>query len=299
MLTKLSPISKIICIILLLLLIYVFVYFIVKKTCTKLEIFSFTPSSVTKETVHQYSEPFYPYINELNNQATNAMSEPHILIVASIHGNEPSGYEGMKQLIQDLQQSTIRLKRGSVTIIPTSNPCGKKLGLRWLPHQMMIFQNADGNRNYTRQLGEEARCEISRTLQNVAKGKTFVLDMHEGWGFHKVDPDSMGSGIYPGHSELSKQIASILTDKINSTIIQKPVGGTNPRKLREMQLDDFKFTTMDWPDTPGTYRWFCDLHKIPYILIETSGQGDIQPLQVRANQQYFLATELLRYFDMI
>ena len=249
---------------------YILFVFIVKNICTKVETFTFTSN-----------EP-----------------GPNILFVGTSHGNEPGGGEGLTKLLEDLKSGQIKIKKGKLTVCPFLNPCGKALGLRFQPHQLLMFNHPDLNRNYGKRPGEEGKCEVSKYVENLTKGKDFVLDLHEAWGFHSVDPDSMGGGIYSGTKQLGKEIASHLVTEINKTIVNKPQGGTNPRKIERMKLEDFKFFTKDWPDLPGTLRWYCNNNNIPYVLVETSGQNDIQPLEVRANQNYFLSKEILHYLGM-
>lgn len=210
-------------------------------------------------------------------------NQPHIVIVASIHGNEPSGYVGMTQLVNDFRDGKLRLRKGSLTVLPLLNPCGKKLGIRWLPQQMFQFHSVDGNRSYGKAVGEEGSCPITKMVESVIKNKTLVIDMHEGWGFHKRNPESMGSGVYYGQTFPSKKVATEMTSVLNQHIPH----------------EDLQFVCKEWEDTPGTLRWYCDAHAIPYILIETSGQNNIQPIQVRANQQYTLALAALKQLQMI
>jgi predicted deacylase len=242
---------------LIIIVIYLCIYFIVKNKCTKLEKFYFEASSTS--------------------------STPNVLLVGTAHGNEPAGSEALIKFVDMIKSGKLRLKKGSITVIPTMNPCGKKLGLRWQPHQVMTLRHIDLNRNFAKRRGEEGGCPVSNEVMKFAINKDLVIDFHEGWGFNKLQPDSMGSGIYPGSNTASHPVAKEMQTAVNSGIpdINK------------------QFILRDWPDLPGTFRWFCDRQNVPYILIETTGQDDIQPIDVRVKQDLVLLIAALQKLDMI
>ena len=98
--------NSILLIIVLSVICYILLYFVVKAKCTKLEIFTFTPD-------HMIREKFDWYVD---NVAQNSdPNDPNVLIVATIHGNEP-GYVGMMKLIRDIKNGIIRIKKGKVII---------------------------------------------------------------------------------------------------------------------------------------------------------------------------------------
>ena len=47
----------------------------------------------------------------------------------------------------------------------------------------------------------------------------------------------------------------------------------------------------------NSMRMLCDKLKKNYILIETSGQNNIQPLKVRVNQQLFIINNILNQLN--
>jgi hypothetical protein len=93
----------------------------------------------------------------------------------------------------------------------------------------------------------------------------------------------MGSGIYPGKTEMSHLLTDPLLHAVNQTI-------ENP---------DYQFVTKEWPDENGTLRMFCDNNDVHYTLVETSGQDNIQPLDIRVQQHLSILRALLHELKMI
>ncbi len=110
------------------------------------------------------------------------------------------------------------------------------------------------------------------------------MDFHEGWGYSIVQRDSMGSGIFPGLLHNSKQIAEDIVVSLNHSI-------SNPSKKFTLQLN--KHPTIRSLKNHANYK------KIDYILVETSGQNDIQPKSVRVEQVLHIIHHILQRFQMV
>lgn len=233
--------------------VYLLMYVLVKRKCTKVETFSFKGKE----------------------------QGPSVLIVGTTHGNEPAGGEALNRYLQMLKLQM--LFKGTLTVIPLLNPCGKALGIRSQPHQLMLLSNTDLNRNYPTSTNEEGTCPVSKALTSIIKQYDFVIDLHEGWGYHQLNPESLGSGIYPNKQPLAEQVATQMGQDLNQSI-------NDPTK---------QFVVKHIPDIPGSLRSLCDVYNIPYVLIETSGQNNIQPLDTRANQHLTLIQSALRQLGMI
>ena len=199
---------------------------------------------------------------------------PQVLVVGGTHGNEPAGAVAALALHRNL-----RIKRGRVIIIPNANKWGLRAKIRYLPAELMSFGllgKIDLNRSYAHR-GEESKTDIASRIQTLARDSDWVIDLHEGYDFHQLNPNSMGSGIYPGKTQQSKQMTLPLLDAVNQIIT----------------IPEHQFITKDWPDENGTLRMFCDERDIHYTLVETSGQDNIQPLEVRVQQHLAILNELL------
>lgn len=252
-------------------LLYAAAYYLVKSVCARLETYKFVAS-----------QP----------------SEYNVLLVGGTHGNEQAGSEALLELVRQIRSGELRLKRGSITVLPTANPCGKKLSIRFQPHQMMILRSIDLNRSYPKQRGEEGSCAVSDAIAKLSLKHNFIIDLHEGYTFNHVDPNSMGSVVFPGSSALAQKIAKQAVVELNQTITSKP--STGSKLLDSMSLSDFKWQDrVDWPELPGTLRWHADRNHIDYILVETTGQEDVQPMPVRVKQHLFLVKSFLRQLNML
>ena len=72
-----------------------------------------------------------------------------------------------------------------------------------------------GNKNSGRKTKEQeftaAKEKIkSEALIELANSSDFILDFHEGWGWHNKTSDSMGSSITASTTDKSKELAEIL-----------------------------------------------------------------------------------------
>ena len=189
---------------------------------------------------------------------------PTILIVGGTHGNEPAGALAIEKLLD----SGFKPFKGRIICIPRANRLGLALYTRWLPHRLW---NRDLNRNYPREDGQIPLEPISGKICQYAETADFIIDLHEGWGYHLLTPESLGSGVYPGNTKYAIQISYRLADHLNQEI-------TIPHKKFTVGLDNH-------PEL-NSLRSYCVLKGKNYILLETTGQYDIQPIEIRVAQQY-------------
>ena len=186
---------------------------------------------------------------------------PRVLIIASTHGNEPAGFFALQQLVA----SNPQISKGSVVLLPSLNTCGRCTNSR---HS---FGDFDINRNYP------DKTYINSQVTRLVDKADWVIDLHEGWGFRKLDPRSVGSGIYPGASMEAVALSKEIMDGINESI-------TEPFK---------KFSTGPIPKVKGSLRDMCNDKKKHYILVETSGINDIQPMKLRVEQHLYVVKKVL------
>ena len=193
---------------------------------------------------------------------------PHTLIIGSMHGNEPAGYMALMYLVgAPTSDFHHYIQKGKLTIIPTANPCGVVMDQRHHP-----VGDFDINRNFP------YNTYINTQLATYVKQADWVVDLHEGWGFHKLQPDSIGSGIYAGQTKDAQVLTEKLAYALNSTIYE-------PTK---------QFSTHEVSRIPGSLRDYCDAMGMHYILVETSGINNIQPLHVRMDQQIRIIINILQ-----
>jgi uncharacterized protein len=190
---------------------------------------------------------------------------PTITLISGTHGNEPAGAIYLTELVKKFQKGTLYLKRGKLIIIPEVNKCGLYLNTRNVPDFPFSW---DANRNYPfKSSTKETPTMILRYL-HIINRSDFILDFHEGWGFHKIHPSSVGSGVYPNGYGNSTKLSKKIVKHINYTISKS----------------DHIFIAKPLSDIKGSLKNYTQENKIPYILVETSGQNNILPLSTRKKQ---------------
>ena len=206
-----------------------------------------------------------------------------VAIIAGTHGNEPAGTAALEILVGSGYFDEFAKKHPniSVRVIPRVNEWGLKLHTRHQPH---LF-HPDVNRNYViGENGEDGTESTSKQVAMLTKDADLIIDLHEGWGYHQITPESIGSTLS-------------YTGKIAEALAHHSVGSINGT-LHSL----YKFVVLDPKTHPScdistTLR--CIRHRVgkDYILIETTGQNDIQPLNVRLQQHQHLIQKILGIID--
>lgn len=214
----------------------------------------------------------YNYANDIEIVTIDSMKTgPTILLIGSVHGNEPAGSVALYKFMSILKNNNIQ--SGKLFIIPCPNKLGLLFNSRWLLHRL---NNRDLNRNFPRNEEEIALDPISTKIMEYVIKSDLIIDFHEGWGFHKINPESMGSGIYPGDTKFSIVLANELINNVNQ-YIQDPI-------------KKFSIEYNKHPDIKSLKNFANYLGK-DYILVETSGQDNIQPMDLRVKQDL----EIIQY----
>jgi hypothetical protein len=179
-----------------------------------------------------------------------------ICLIGGVHGNERAGPIILQELVDNKYFESIK-KEIFIRVIPCVNEFGFKFNTRY---QNNIF-HPDINRNYV----NNGLCRISRQIIELTREMNLVVDFHEGWGFHRFQPSSLGS---------------TLTVTKNITDLGKKIIDNINKGIKE---DKYKFMLLyDICDIKTTLA--CYLSNKKFILVETSGQNDIQPIGVRTEQ---------------
>jgi hypothetical protein len=207
------------------------------------------------------------------NEKLKIIEKPVVYIQGSVHGNEPAGTEACKILLNFYKFN--KIKRGTVIIFPIPNPIGLLLNIR----NNIISYNKDINRNFI----NNGLCKISQKIITIVKKSDFIIDLHEGWGFYLLNNNSIGSTLTPT-SKIMKKYSHIIVNNINKYI----------------KNDYKKFVVLNEDD--------CNIHsslrclsynlKKKYLLVETTGQNNIQPLNIRVNQMISIVNNLLNILNI-
>tara|TARA_B100001093_G_scaffold506174_1_gene564677 strand:- start:406 stop:1104 length:699 start_codon:yes stop_codon:yes gene_type:complete len=195
-----------------------------------------------------------------------------ILLVGGTHGNEPSGFITLLRLQNAFKKNKIKLKSGELTIIHNSNPCGYYLDNR---HLNIVGKPIDLNRMYNKNF------IINKKIENIVDKYDIILDFHEGWGYIRNNDGSIGSSIQTINipKYLYTDILKILNSKID---IDYKKWNINTRKSIE-----------------NTLRDYCLKKHKKYILIETTGQNNVQELSIRVNQNLDIINYILTKHGLI
>ena len=123
---------------------------------------------------------------------------------------------------------------------------------------------------------------INKKIENLVTNNDIILDFHEGWGFINRDKNSIGSSITCSRIPLHYQ--KDIIKKINNGI-QEPYKkwSINMRKMNIV----------------NSLRDFTLKQGKSYMLIETSGQNNIQPLHIRVSQNITILTYILKRYRIL
>jgi len=190
--------------------------------------------------------------------------------LGGVHGNEPSGAHELQHLIDTgYFRHAALTSNTNIKVIPRANDFGLRYNsrYRYLPH---MWNDADLNRVFHK------NDAMGNDIKEFFKDCYLVVDFHEGWGWNLINPNSLGSTITPSHRHI-RPMCQRIADSLNYDPTSNEAIMSDNRK---------KFTVGYTPpcDIKGTFschRWNSnELH----ILVEISGQNDIQPIHIRRRQ---------------
>ena len=212
------------------------------------------------QSIYKYCEQIKIYKNQYRKKNIN------VLIIGGTHGNEPAG----TYALINFKKKMYDYPKINLTIIPEANKCGLKLNTRYLPHRLY---DRDLNRNYK----DNPEYNIESVIYKEVIKNDIIIDLHEGYSFHKLNENSVGQTIYCNNPSL-KRICDNTVNNINKNI----------------EEDYVKFTCLnDLKIIKNSMRDICDKLNKTYFLIETAGQNDIQSLNIRVRQQLFIMDSIL------
>jgi len=216
-----------------------------------------------------------------------------ILLISGTHGNELAGTETIKLFQNELNNKNINLKTGKLILIPEVNYCALRLGIRYIPFI------GDMNRKYPCLRNKKCNNSIINKIISLASNADFIIDFHEGWGFNRIDKKSMGSTITPTDTEKSLNISQKCVKELNKNIQDEQkkfiILTNNIPSIEEENDYDYNESI----DIEGTLRNFMNINKKNYILVETTGQDNIQPLHIRINQNKIIINTILKEYNII
>ena len=190
---------------------------------------------------------------------------PNILLIGGTHGDEPASFSSLLIFKNLLKNNKIKINYGKISIIYNVNNCGYYFNNRYYS---VIGKKIDLNRKYN------TGFPINKNIQKIIKNKDIIVDFHEGWGYLSENNGSIGSSITINNYPI--KIIKNLVKKLN-----KNIADTNKK---------WKLNT-DYRLIKNSLRDYCKNKS--YILVETSGKNNIQPLYIRVNQNLKIISQIL------
>jgi len=195
---------------------------------------------------------------------------PTVVVVGGIHGDEPAGALAAAQI----RHWTVR--RGRLVVVPRANVPALEARRRRIPG--VPDDQSNLNRNFpSKTKGPQPRGTLATALWNfVCRFRPdWLLDLHEGYGFHQLDPDTVGSSVIVFRDAETKRLAERLLQEINQTI---------PEKKKQ-------FVRLSPPADGSLARAAGQLLGAHALILETTRRS--QPLSLRTRQHRRLVHRVL------
>jgi predicted deacylase len=198
-------------------------------------------------------------------------------LIGGVHGNEPAGSVALTNFLK----TKIKPIKGKIIVIPEANHCGLQMSTRVQPFPDSKNKE-DINRNYTKKGGTDIK---TKKILKALKECDLVIDFHEAWGYWKTTPYSVGSTLIPTTTQLSTSLAEKAVSRLNKNITD----------------NDKKFETLTQKSCTINTTMGCHMEKNKrnYILVEVTGQEDIQQLETRVSQNNTVIYSILSDLEMI
>ncbi|MGI6513544.1 MAG: hypothetical protein GX052_08260 [Syntrophomonadaceae bacterium] len=153
---------------------------------------------------------------------------PVVMIVGGVHGNETSGPKAADKI------KNLRPKKGTLLVLPRANIVAVQKGTRTSPGV------GDMNRTFPRTKNGKCTKNTSQSIWDAIKkyDVDYLIDLHEGYNYHKIQPSSYGQTLiyYPisGSRTVGLKIINALNKGIGSpskhfTLVKYPYQGTLAR----------------------------------------------------------------------
>jgi len=105
------------------------------------------------------------------HQVIGLCSGPKLIVLGAVHGNETCGTKAIRRLLQEIEQGTLHIERGTLTMVPVANPLAYRLKRR------------HGDRNLNRSMRvtdvpQDFEDRISNVLCPLLQAHDVLLDLH-------------------------------------------------------------------------------------------------------------------------
>ena len=200
---------------------------------------------------------------------------PVVLMTGGMHGNEPAGAAAARQIAE-------WPSKGMLVCIPRTNPPALDVSKRYTPDV------ADGEKNLNRNFvvksdGVETRGQMAPHLWKLVEQfePDWVLDLHEGYDFGRINDDSVGSSVIADRTESTREIARKMIEAVD----------------KEIDEADKKFMLRGPPIAGSLTRAAIDSRGLPAMILETTFKS--QSLAKRCRQHRLMVAHFMYGIGMI
>tara|TARA_Y100000588_G_scaffold202331_1_gene216041 strand:+ start:1830 stop:3323 length:1494 start_codon:yes stop_codon:yes gene_type:complete len=209
-------------------------------------------------------------------QRDSGVEGPVVFITGGVHGNEPAGARAAEQI----RHWTIN--KGRLIVVPKVNKPGLMADIRYLPGKPKDLR--DLNRNFPKTKQDPTAKDMPASalweLLKASKPDWFI-DLHEGYDFHQINSDSVGSSIIDVKGELANAIVPMMLEVVNATI-------ADPKK---------KLVRLRYPVNGSVARAAHEKLGAASMILETTKKD--QPISKRTRQHRIMVHTLLLHLGMV
>ena len=193
--------------------------------------------------------------------------------MGGVHGDEPAGAAAAQRI------RTWSIERGTLVVIPRANQPALRAKTRFSPRT----QHPDLARCFPRSETDRPRGELAPTLWRiiVRLHPDWLVDLHEGWGVHRLNPETLGSTVMHGPSPENVRQAQRMVEAANAHV-------ADPRH-RFTPLERFIVGSSVF----AANRWLG----IPCLVQESTRIG--RPLSLRVRAHEAMTRQLLSDLGMV
>ena len=208
-------------------------------------------------------------------------SGPVVFLAGGVHGNEPAGSRAAEQIRH------WPIGRGRLIVVPKVNTLGLAAKTRWFPPLNENTAQRDLNRNFPTSDRELPQSPVAEALWELIELQQpdFVIDLHEGFDFHRSNSNSVGSSIIFSESDKRIALAEKMVAAVNATV-------ENPQRK-------FELLSRSGAAKGSLVRACTDRLKIDSSILETTYRDQPLSLSLRTRQHRQMVSTLLQDIGLI
>lgn len=203
---------------------------------------------------------------------------PVVLLTGGMHGNEPAGAAAAEQI------SEWPLQRGMLICVPRTNVPALTAAKRYTPDVPESDRNLNRNFKVTDDNDEvQLQGPMAPHLWKLVEQfePDWVIDLHEGYDFGRINKKSVGSSVIADRSESTRELAQRMIESVD----------------KEIDEADKKFMLRGPPVAGSLTRAAFESRNIPVMILETTFKN--QSLAKRCRQHRIMVATFLHELDMV